>query len=437
MRKKINVQLVTISVLAVAATVIMMLFAFYDSFQNQVKDDLEVNALVLKHTGLFNKENIGSLHFNYEKLRVTWIDADGNVLYDNDADIGNMDNHMSRPEIKSAFADGEGSAVRKSKTLNTNTFYYAVRLTDGSVLRVARNASNIWSILTRVLPIAVVTLILMIALCIVLAHFMTRNLLRPIEQMAVDINDFSITPAYRELVPFVTTIRAQHADILKSARMRQDFTANVSHELKTPLTAISGYAELIENGMVAPSEIGEFAGKIRKNARRLLSLINDIIRLSELDSADTRIVMEKFDLLEETQVCVENLQMYAQKNDVTISCEGEPVEVTANRDMIGELINNLCENAIRYNNKNGTVCVKTGSRDGHAFLCVKDTGIGIPKEHQKRIFERFYRVDKSRSKQTGGTGLGLAIVKHVVALHDAQIHLESEEGKGTEITVIF
>ncbi|MCI6858806.1 MAG: ATP-binding protein [Eubacterium sp.] len=437
MRKKINVQLVTISVLAVASTVIMMLFAFYDSFQNQVKDDLEVNALVLKHTGLFNKENIGSLHFNYEKLRVTWIDADGNVLYDNDADIGNMDNHMSRPEIKSAFADGEGSAVRKSKTLNTNTFYYAVRLTDGSVLRVARNASNIWSILTRVLPIAVVTLILMIALCIVLAHFMTRNLLRPIEQMAVDINDFSITPAYRELVPFVTTIRAQHADILKSARMRQDFTANVSHELKTPLTAISGYAELIENGMVAPSEIGEFAGKIRKNARRLLSLINDIIRLSELDSADTRIVMEKFDLLEETQVCVENLQMYAQKNDVTISCEGEPVEVTANRDMIGELINNLCENAIRYNNKNGTVCVKTGSRDGHAFLCVKDTGIGIPKEHQKRIFERFYRVDKSRSKQTGGTGLGLAIVKHVVALHDAQIHLESEEGKGTEITVIF
>ena len=240
---------------------------------------------------------------------------------------------------------------------------------------------------------------------------MTKNLVKPIEQMAVDINDFSITPAYKELAPFAATIRAQHADILKSARMRQDFTANVSHELKTPLTAISGYAELMENGMVPPEEIGSFAQKIEKNARRLLSLINDIIRLSELDSCNTQLVVEKFDLFEEAQICVENMQIYAEKNDVTITYEGGHQEITANREMINELNNNLCANAIRYNK--------------------------ISKEHQKRVFERFYRVDKSRSKQTGGTGLGLAIVKHIVALHDAQLNLESEVGKGTTITVTF
>ena len=208
--------------------------------------------------------------------------------------------------------------------------------------------------------------------------------------------------------------------------MRQDFTANVSHELKTPLTAISGYAELMENGMVPPEEIGSFAQKIEKNARRLLSLINDIIRLSELDSSNTQLLVEKFDLFEEAQICVENMQIYAEKNDVTITYEGGHQEITANREMINELINNLCANAIRYNKKNGSVKVRVDSSQGHPYISVADTGIGISKEHQKRVFERFYRVDKSRSKQTGGTGLGLAIVKHIVALHDAQLNLESE-----------
>ena len=219
--------------------------------------------------------------------------------------------------------------------------------------------------------------------------------------------------------------------------MRQDFTANVSHELKTPLTAISGYAELMENGMVPSEEIGTFCQKIEKSARRLLSLINDIIRLSELDSANTQLIVEKFDLFEEAAFCVENMQIYAEKNDVTITYEGGPQEITANREMINELINNLCANAIRYNKKNGTVKVRVDSEQGHSYLRVEDTGIGIPKEHQKRIFERFYRVDKSRSKQTGGTGLGLAIVKHIVALHDAKLDLQSEVGKGTTITVTF
>ena len=319
---------------------------------------------------------------DYRELRVTWISSDGTVLYDNDADVGTMDNHMSRPEVKNAFKRGDGSAVRQSATMGTNTFYYAIKLNDGSVLRVAREASNIWTVGGKIFPIIAATILVMMILCIILAHFMTKNLVKPIEQMAVDINDFSITPAYKELAPFAATIRAQHADILKSARMRQDFTANVSHELKTPLTAISGYAELMENGMVPPEEIGSFAQKIEKNARRLLSLINDIIRLSELDSSNTQLL-------------------------------------------------------VRYNKKNGSVKVRVDSSQGHPYISVADTGIGISKEHQKRVFERFYRVDKSRSKQTGGTGLGLAIVKHIVALHDAQLNLESEVGKGTTITVTF
>ena len=437
MRRKINVQLISISIIAIISTMLVMLFVFYDLFQTQVQDDLSANAIVLKNTGIFHSGNEKAIHMDYRELRVTWISSDGTVLYDNDADVGTMDNHMSRPEVKNAFKRGDGSAVRQSATMGTNTLYYAIKLNDGSVLRVAREASNIWTVGGKIFPIIAATILVMMILCIILAHFMTKNLVKPIEQMAVDINDFSMTPAYKELAPFAATIRAQHTDILKSARMRQDFTANVSHELKTPLTAISGYAELMENGMVPPEEIGSFAQKIEKNARRLLSLINDIIRLSELDSSNTQLLVEKFDLFEEAQICVENMQIYAEKNDVTITYEGGHQEITANREMINELINNLCANAIRYNKKNGSVKVRVDSSQGHPYISVADTGIGISKEHQKRVFERFYRVDKSRSKQTGGTGLGLAIVKHIVALHDAQLNLESEIGKGTTITVTF
>ena len=409
MRRKINVQLISISIIAIISTMLVMLFVFYDLFQTQVQDDLSANAIVLKNTGIFHSGNEKAIHMDYRELRVTWISSDGTVLYDNDADVGTMDNHMSRPEVKNAFKRGDGSAVRQSATMGTNTFYYAIKLNDGSVLRVAREASNIWTVGGKIFPIIAATILVMMILCIILAHFMT----------------------------FAATIRAQHTDILKSARMRQDFTANVSHELKTPLTAISGYAELMENGMVPPEEIGSFAQKIEKNARRLLSLINDIIRLSELDSSNTQLLVEKFDLFEEAQICVENMQIYAEKNDVTITYEGGHQEITANREMINELINNLCANAIRYNKKNGSVKVRVDSSQGHPYISVADTGIGISKEHQKRVFERFYRVDKSRSKQTGGTGLGLAIVKHIVALHDAQLNLESEIGKGTTITVTF
>ena len=222
MRRKINVQLISISIIAIISTMLVMLFVFYDLFQTQVQDDLSANAIVLKNTGIFHSGNEKAIHMDYRELRVTWISSDGTVLYDNDADVGTMDNHMSRPEVKNAFKRGDGSAVRQSATMGTNTFYYAIKLNDGSVLRVAREASNIWTVGGKIFPIIAATILVMMILCIILAHFMTKNLVKPIEQMAVDINDFSITPAYKELAPFAATIRAQHTDILKSARMRQD-----------------------------------------------------------------------------------------------------------------------------------------------------------------------------------------------------------------------
>ena len=244
-------------------------------------------------------------------------------------------------------------------------------------------------------------------------------------------------PAYKELVPFLNTIREQHENILMAAKVRQDFTANVSHELKTPLTAISGYAELIENNMVPPEQASHFAKEIQRNSNRLLSLINDIIRLSEIDNGEETTTYESLDLNEVTRDCVGNLRVSAEQRGVTLQYEGEPCQLRANRDMMYELVDNLCENAIRYNNEGGWVCVRVLLEDSRPVLIVEDNGIGIPKDQQERIFERFYRVDKSRSKQTGGTGLGLAIVKHIVALHDANIKLESELGKGTMVRVEF
>ena len=202
-------------------------------------------------------------------------------------------------------------------------------------------------------------------------------------------------------------IRQQHEDILKSARMRQEFTANVSHELKTPLTAISGYAELIEHGMAGQEDTVRFAGEIHKNASRLLTLINDIIQLSELDSDTNKVEYTDVDLYQVASDCVDMLKMNAEKQDVTMRLCGKPSIVFADRQQMEELVYNLCDNAIRYNRRGGSVTVTVNTEGQTVFLSVKDTGIGIPREHQERVFERFYRVDKSRSKATGGTGLGV------------------------------
>jgi two-component system phosphate regulon sensor histidine kinase PhoR len=280
----------------------------------------------------------------------------------------------------------------------------------------------------------------------ILSHFLTGSIIEPIENLADNLDASDSVKVYKELVPFVQTIKKQHEDIMRNATMRQEFTANVSHELKTPLTSISGYSELIESGMAADEDIVRFAAEIHKNSNRLLTLINDIIRLSELDQVEEQNCFEELDIYDIAQNCVEMLRLSAKKHDVTMELHGVHRIICANRQMMDELVYNLCDNAIRYNNPGGRVDITVDAavafdktaETGATIIEVKDTGIGISKEHQERIFERFYRVDKSRSKSTGGTGLGLAIVKHIVAAHkNASLSLTSEPGKGTCIRVAF
>ena len=440
MKRKINTRLVLIAILAVLASTISTTIVYYNLFQRQIRNDLSVSAKLLKDTHYFetsdiNPDNI-DLSTDISELRVTWVDTDGTVLYDNDASTTALGNHSDRPEIQEAFENGVGECVRRSDTMNKNTFYYAVLLDNKTVLRVSTEAGSIWSVFLAVSPMIMLIVIIIVVVCIVLSHMLTRQLIAPIEKMAQNMEDTSMEPPYKELVPFASMIRKQHTDILSAAKARQDFSANVSHELKTPLTAISGYAELIEAGMVDEEKQKHFILEIRKNAQRLLSLINDIIRLSELDRTDSQSAFEKFDLNEIVSECMEALDVNAKNRQVTLEYTGEKCNICGSKEMMRELTDNLVQNAIRYNKPNGSVWVEVHGGD-QPRLVVKDNGIGIPADEQQRIFERFYRVDKSRSKATGGTGLGLAIVKHIVEIHDVKLSLESELGQGTTITVNF
>lgn len=294
------------------------------------------------------------------------------------------------------------------------------------------------STLTKVMILAAIAF----AVYAVIAISITDKIIKPIVKLSEaiaekDVEHDEIAVEYEELFSLIDTIRKQQKGIVDNADMRQQFTANVTHELKTPLTAISGYSELIENGMASGDDIKRFAGEIRKNSSRLLTLINDTIRLSELDMIGEEDEKEYFDLYEIADTCLNMLQITAESNDVELKLSGENGTLYADKAMIEEVVYNLCDNAIRYNVKGGKVEVSVKDDFRKVILSVKDTGIGIPKEHQGRIFERFYRVDKSRSKQKGGTGLGLAIVKHILARHGAEIYIASEVGKGTEIIVIF
>ena len=449
MKQKITLRLSLIALLAILATTVGITIVYYNLFQKQVKSDLRMNAQLLSDTEVFQNayagvpaeyeylENSAFARLKADNLRITWIYQDGTVLYDNDTDATGLTNHLDRPEIQAAIADGCGESVRRSDTLNLNTFYYALKLDDGTILRVSTQARSITSVFITVAPVIALILAAILFICTVLGHLVVVQLLKPIEMMAEHLDDPLHESVYEELVPFAEKIRLQHENILEAATMRQDFTANISHELKTPLTAISGYAELIENHMIDSDSTEHIARQIRRNAERLLSLINDIIKLSELDHTETNRIFEETDLREAAENCCDNLRMNAAAKNVTIRFAGTKALVKGDRELLREMTGNLIQNAIQYNNEGGFVRVEVGTEGGHAFLKVADNGIGIPKEHQERIFERFYRVDKSRSRETGGTGLGLAIVKHIAEIHGAKIRMESQPGKGTTIEVRF
>ncbi len=419
----------------ILVTLILTAAVSYELFKEEVFLNLKNYAYMVKAFGL-DIDAVYELDSD-RSIRVSVIDENGDVIYDSAADVSSMENHLERPEVVQALESGEGYATRLSTTMSKNNFYYALLLDDGSVLRISEQTDSIYWILSRTLPLLAVIVVVLFVACALVTRILVHAFIAPIKKIAADLEHAEQIDTYPELRPFVNKIQKQHEDILKSADMRQEFTANVSHELKTPLTSISGYSELIASGMAGEKDITRFAREIHRNANRLLALIDDIIRLSELDVLNQAPDLTDVDLYQVARSCAQMLEINAKKHGVTLDVNGSHIHSQLNRDMMEELVLNLCDNAIRYNNPGGSVTVSVNEEDGHQVLSVSDTGIGIPKEHQERIFERFYRVDKSRSKSSGGTGLGLAIVKHIVSVHGARLEVKSAPKKGTKISVIF
>ena len=439
MKKKLYIRMSVISIIVMLLSIFVTVGILYGQFIQQIMEDLKTNVRILKSTEAVLEYVEKNYDPNIDNLRITVIDADGNVKYDSNVDSKKMENHKNREEVAEALENGSGQAIRKSDTLDKNTYYYAERLENGQVLRAGKEAGSLWQFGMKILPTMIMELLLAVMVCIIAAKYLSKKLVEPIELLAQNLDNDVQMETYSEIQPFLDKIHSQHKDMKKSTKMRQEFTANVSHELKTPLASISGYAELIETGMAKEEDIKRFAGEIHKSSNRLLSLINDIIELSELDVMDGEKSTSPVDLSLEAENCVEMLKMNAKKHGVSISMaeKEQSCVIQADRDMIQEVIYNLCDNAIRYNKEDGHVQVSVKKNKDNITLEVKDDGIGIPKKDQERIFERFYRVDKARSKKTGGTGLGLAIVKHIAEQHDAEIRLVSNVGEGTTISIIF
>ena len=377
--------------------------------------------------------------------RITWIAADGSVLFDS-VTGDTLPNHSDREEFREALASGAGYSSRESDTLGTRTINCALLLEDGTVLRVSADLYTLSDLLLELFTPILAVLVAAILLSFWLAARLSRQITQPLG--AIDLQNPDERDVYEELRPLVRRISGQNRQIQQKVEelkvehnrqdaMRREFTANVSHELKTPLTSISGYAELIQGGLVKPEDVPRFAGTIYNEAQRLIVLVNDIIRLSRLEDKDVLQEQQDIDLMALCRETGGYLQDAARRQQVTLEVQGERLTIQGVRQIAEEIIYNLCDNAIKYNKPGGTVTVTVFSRDEHPVVEVRDTGIGIPQQELSRVFERFYRVDKSHSKELGGTGLGLSIVKHGAAYLGATLELESQEGFGTTIRVVF
>ena len=432
--------LIILSVILTFLAAGTVMYNRYDLYMKQgVRDEVAYIRTGLEEDGEgFLTSKVGDA----TSSRITLLGKDGSVLFDSIEDPSEMENHSNRPEFIEAEKNGFGEMVRYSDTLSKQTFYYAVRLDDGQILRVAKTTDSLLMTMVSsfLLLGGLVCVILMIE--IFLVQKQTRKLIEPINQIDLEqpLNDV----CYEELRPLLFRLDQQNRQIqkqledLKNAEsVRKEFTANVSHELKTPLMSISGYAELMMNGMVPSDKVQDFSGRIYHESERLSNLVADIIQLSRLDEKNSDLPFEEVDLYEMAEDVVQHLESAAKKKNITVSLDGSPVMVNGVRHVIYEMLFNIADNAIRYTDPKGTVKISLGMRGEHPYYCVEDNGIGIAEDEQKRIFERFYRVDKSHSRATGGTGLGLSIVKHGAILHNAQINLESEPQKGTKMELVF
>lgn len=375
------------------------------------------------------------------EVRYTLIDHSGAVLFDSEvAEVSALENHAGRPEVQAAFAAGQGVSTRQSETLDRQTRYFALRLDGDRVLRAAVDVPNWLGLFLLILPTLAAVCLPVFGMAAVLSFWLTRRMVQPITHMAQHLDTIEADVPYEELIPLAHTVQADRQLQADNEAMRREFTANVSHELKTPLTSISGYAELLETRMARPEDVPEFGRRIHKEAGRMISLVSDILQLSELDGQQRQnFEPAPVDLAALVRDTAANMTMNARKAYVTLqyTAPDTPLMVQGGRDLLAELTMNLTDNAIRYNRPGGHVQISCGTADGCPYLQVEDNGIGIPQDAQSRVFERFYRVDKSRSKATGGTGLGLAIVKHIAMLHGAKIDLRSTVGTGTTVRVEF
>ena len=548
MTKKIFQSILLVAGCVLLASLLIIMGFLYDYFggveENQLRDELNLAAAAVEDGGTDYLSRLTA-----DRCRLTWIAADGSVLYDTRTDAESLENHASRAEVSQALTTGTGESTRYSSTLTEKTMYYAQRLDDGTVLRISISRATVGMIAVGMIQPLLIVLIVALILSGLLARRLSRRIVDPLNSL--DLEHPLDNDAYEELSPLLKRIHRQHVEIqtqlrelrektdeftqitgsmreglilldehgsilsinaaaqmlfgadaqcvgrdfltversheisaaIQAAvtdghsevraeragrvyqfdiscitsdgkllgtvilafditeqefaeRNRREFTANVSHELKTPLQGIIGSAELIENGMVKPDDLPRFVGHIHAEAARLVTLIDDIIRLSQLDEGDA-MPTEPVDLLAVSQEAAENLHDAAAARDVTVSVTGQPSVIPGVRRLLYEIVYNLCDNAIKYNRGGGRVDVTVAADAGGSSITVADTGIGIAPEHQSRVFERFYRVDKSHSKASGGTGLGLSIVKHAVQYHHGRIELESTPGTGTTIRVVF
>lgn len=438
MTKKTLWKILAFGVSLIAITAVVVVAIFYSYSESQVKENLHTVEAVVE-AELKQNSNYAFIDNGFDDdTRITLIASDGTVLADSREKATQMENHSDREEFLQAVENGESSAVRNSATLNENTYYYAKLLDSGDVLRVSVKADSINSFFSDILIYVIISMAFVICMSVIISVGITKSIVKPVEELGRNLENLDSVKTYDELNPLLDALKEQKNRQKALDKQKKQFTANVSHELKTPLTSIAGYAELIETGMAKPEDVKPFAGVIRKQALRLVSLSEDIIQLSQLEENDEQgIVFESVDIYEICKMCVETLSINAKNKNVTLSLEGESCYVKGNGNLLEELVYNLCDNAIRYNKENGSVTVSVASCENGAKLTVKDTGIGIPDKDKDRVFERFFRVDKSRSKATGGTGLGLAIVKHIARQHDAKLTLDSVVGKGTEITILL
>ena len=453
MKDRIRYSLIYMGVIAALCAVYFTMQVFEGEMAGQLKSQLRENLRLIETA--YVGEALGDepqklSKFASKDLRITLIDSKGGILYDSDAETVKMENHNDREEVIDAFAKGAGEDLRYSSTLQAKVFYFAKRLNDGKVLRLGMRQANLQQVFSKTIPYLIVLLAAIVAAAILIAIGLSRAFISPLQKLVDQLGTpewMKIENVYKEIAPLVNTIRKQDLELQltieqlsnekqKITHLKDEFTANASHELKTPLTSISGYAELIENDMAKPEDVKMFAGKIHKEALRLQSIANDIITLSKLDGQQGELfdLNEKVNLWNVAHGCVEDLSLKASKKSVSVSLDGDKAaEIQGNSKLLYEMVFNLVDNSIRYTEQGGkvTVVVEPGA------IVVKDTGIGIPEECQSRVFERFYRVDKSRSKETGGTGLGLAIVKHIAEVLHATIQLNSAVGFGTEIRIGF